>query len=122
MTDLPSHSTKTKKIFMCIKEEGIDITINKQIEGHGISKIEEKINLDVPKRIRFKLKERKIKQGRWTDEEHERFLRACYEHPNNWQKVKLSNLDRGEYENEKYCPNKIACPEIFNKNLQIVRY
>jgi hypothetical protein len=29
-----------------------------------------------------------IKNGKWTDEEHRNFVKACLKHGNNWSKVK----------------------------------
>jgi hypothetical protein len=37
---------------------------------------------------RLTLKKDNFKQGRWELEEHERFLIACYNHGQNWQKVR----------------------------------
>jgi hypothetical protein len=89
MSEGPSKTKKIKHVFICHKEIRIDREINKKNEGQKCSMIEGKKNsLKKENRIGSILKDSKVKLGRWTDEEHERFLNACFDHPNDWLKVK----------------------------------
>jgi hypothetical protein len=45
------------------------------------------------RRIRL-LSSKEIKEGRWTFEEHDRFLKACYLYGSDWRKVYFLNLGR----------------------------
>jgi hypothetical protein len=50
--------------------------------------IKSKIKLTPEKKRYIKLAKNQIKEGRWTQEEHETFLKACYEYGTDWDKVK----------------------------------
>jgi hypothetical protein len=66
-----------------------------------------------------------FREGRWEAEEHERFLKACYDHGEDWDKVeklklkhffknKYAFIDRRGNSYQKYCTNKVSRSKIHN--------
>lgn len=78
MSELGNINTRVlgkKNLFICWKEEEIILGDNSQEEPELLKK----------KRIR--LINPQLRQGRWDEEEHNRFLKACFDHGEDWPKV-----------------------------------
>ena len=57
-------------------------------KGNGIAGVSDlAVTLAASEKKCIVIESSKFKKGRWNPEEHERFLKGCYEYKNDWKKV-----------------------------------